>query len=755
MATKAKTSKRTRAVKTYGVSKRVRVPNPRAESRITIEHGRTRIINYGWLTDLGYGRRLKTHVKTENLYASDRFKKLGITKISKQIGKEIDKYLDTNLSNVVIADKDWSYYTILNQSVTAASHWRFPTSLDKSYSQLIFDEAAESERIGKDISLGGIQISDDRKLALITYCIDGSEKHILQVRDLKDGRIICECEGVSSDEETGNTPYFNSSSNGVVFVRRDQMDKDAYLCYREFSLTSKKGWKGREIALYVETQEEYSLSCSISRDLGWIMMGRISGNKTDVLLFDRNDLRKTPVRFTKDEIDFNYNLEIFRGRAFISSEMVQLSNGEVSRGEVNFYTIDLSTGIHDNNVELRSPSNWKTCFSLPKNTIFDAYLLYPTFTIFNCRVGGIPRVLIAKRDENGQHGEMFFIGNPSPLISQTLHNSPDDFDSTMFTVEENGMAPGSIYQVKIKSFSEETGLDYSYDCVYTSILEGMDPDKYSGQTFKAVASDGMAIPFILWTPTSLPIMGTVINVYGAYGDYYSPVYDPSFRSLLDHGVACAVAYVRGGGELGQGWHDAGKLENKMTTISDTLAVADKIKELGFAGVDGRNIVLQGSSAGGVAIGGALNLKPEAFAGVVGESPFVDCLSTMLDSTLPLTVSEYHEFGNPSISESTWDSIKVWSPVDNIPEDASHYPPVFATAGFNDPRVGVWEPARWVLTLRKSNAEAYLRTSLNGGHLGGINPEEKSKANAEVIAFILWCLTKNKVNPKKISKPLLR
>jgi len=654
MATKTKTSKRTRAVKAYGVSKKARVPNPRAESRITFEHGRSRIINYGWLTDLSYGRRLKEHVKAENLYASESFKRMGIERISKQIGKELNKYFDTNLSNIVIADKDWSYYSILNQSVTAESYWRFPTSLDKSYSQLIFDEAAESERIGKNISLGGIEISDNRKLVAVTYCIDGSEKYILQIKDLKDGRIICECEGVCSDEETGNTPYFNSSSNGIIFVRRDATGKDAYLCYREFSLTSKKGWKSREIKLYTETQEEYSIYCSQSRDLAWIMMGRISGSKTDMLLFDRKDLSKPPIRFTEHEVDFNYNLEIFRDRAFISSELVQLPNGEISKGEVDFYTIDLSNGVHDSNVSLRSPSTWKICFSLPENTIFDSYLLYPTFTIFNCRVDGIPRVFIAMRDKNGRHGEMFPIGNPGPLMSQTLHNSPDNFESTMFTVAENGMAPGSIYQVKIKSFSEETGLDYSYDCIYTNILKEMDPNKYSGEIIKTLASDGTIIPFILWIPKNISVIGTVINVYGAYGEYYSPQYDPNFISLLDHGVACAVAYARGGGELGQAWHDAGKLENKMTTVTDTLAVADKIKELGFAGADGKNIVLQGTSAGGVAIGAALNLNPEAFAGVVGESPFVDCLSTMLDPSLPLTVSEYHEFGNPSASESAWD-----------------------------------------------------------------------------------------------------
>ena len=138
----------------------------------------------------------------------------------------------------------------------------------------------------------------------------------------------------------------------------------------------------------------------------------------------------------------------------------------------------------------------------------------------------------------------------------------------------------------------------------------------------------------------------------------------------------------------------------------------------------------------------MNLSPESFAGVVGEVPFVDCLATMLDPRLPLTVVEYPEWGNPSKNKSEWDSIRSWSPVDNIPSDASHYPPVLATAGLGDVRVGVWEPARWVLTLRKAKAEVFLRTNISAGHAGDMDQSEDIKSQSEVIAFILWCLSRN-------------
>ena len=743
MTTKRNQGRRTRAVKTYGASKKLRAPNPHVEEYSVIEHGRTRIVKYGWLTDPNYGKRLVNHVKAENQYASDRFRQLGIKKTAKKIAKELDGYFDTNRDEVVLEDGQWSYYTVLNETVTAASHWRFPTDGDKaSQSQLIFDEVAEAKKFDADLFLGNIQISDDGELALVSYCLDGSEKYILQVRHISDGRVICECDGVSVDEMCGSVPHFNKSSDGVIFIRRDASEKDAYLCYREFSLTSKRGWVGREVRLYSEPSEGVSIAQTVSRDLAWIFLTRNLGDATDVLIFDRSNLRKAPVRFLKNKVKFNYGLDIVGNRAFVFTDFKQLPDGTlVSGGELQYYTLDISMGMRNANASLRAPINWELSLRVPEGIVVESYLLFSLYTVFECRVNGIPRVLVASRDEQGKHGSLFGIGNPDALVGQELYRSSDDVESNLFTVMEKGMRPTSIYRVSIQSLGEE-GIEHTYDSIYTNLLNGFDTQRYSGRFIEAQASDGTMIPMMIWTPNHTQVVGSVLNVYGAYGHTSNFCYSESFRSLLENGVACAIAYVRGGGELGIQWHNAGRLGNKMNTITDTLAASRKIKELGLAGVDGKRIVLQGYSAGGVAVGGALNLSPESFAGVVGEVPFVDCLATMLDPRLPLTVVEYPEWGNPSKNKSEWDSIRSWSPVDNIPSDASHYPPVLATAGLGDVRVGVWEPARWVLTLRKAKAEVFLRTNISAGHAGDMDQSEDIKSQSEVIAFILWCLSRN-------------
>lgn len=741
MTTKLRIKKNPRKV--YRVARGLKAPNPHSESYTVLEHGRARTINYGWLTDLNYGRRLTTHIKAENNYATASFKKFEINKVAKTIAKELYGYLETEDHSIVTVDGAWSYYTISNENTIAASHWRFPTKSDKSQSQLIFDEAQEKKKLGWDIVLGNIQISDDNKLALITYCSDESEKYILQVRNIEDGRVICECDGVSIDEDGGSLAYFNSSNDGVVFIRRDGNEKDAYLCYREFNLTRKNGWVGREIKLYCEHEEGVSIAQTISRDHSWLLLVLNSGNKTEVLIFDRNDLRKSPVKFGKNNMKFIYNIDMLGDRVFILSDLQQLSGGKIGGGgEMGFFTLDASNGITKENVALRSPSSWVRTIEFPKNTIIESYLLFNSFTVFGCRVNGISRVLVAPRDTEGIHGDLLSIGSPGDMIAQTIYWAPENIESNSFMIAERGMCPGSIYQIEIKSFTKEEGLVYDYKVVDTDKLEGMDSTKYVGKIIQAEASDGVLIPIALWTPIHTPVIGTVLNVYGAYGEAHEIGHDEVARNLLDHGVAVATAYVRGGGELGQGWHRAGKSRNKTTTITDTIAVAQKLNSMGLAGVNGNNIVLRGESAGGIAIGGAVNLKPEAFAGVIASSPFVDCLTTMLDPTSPLTVTDYPEWGNPSKHKADWDSLYSWSPVDNVREDASNYPPILATAGLRDARVGVWEPARWVLTLRKAKATVYLRTNLDAGHVGETHQGESLKAQAEVIAFVLWCLNRN-------------
>jgi oligopeptidase B len=232
-------------------------------------------------------------------------------------------------------------------------------------------------------------------------------------------------------------------------------------------------------------------------------------------------------------------------------------------------------------------------------------------------------------------------------------------------------------------------------------------------------------------------------LYG-YGSYEISI-DPSFSSLrlslLERGVIFAIAHIRGGGEMGRSWYEMGRLAQKPTTFSDFVAVARELIHDGWTTSD--QLAIRGGSAGGLLMGAVMNLAPELFRCVVADVPFVDSLTTMLDATLPLTVGEWEEWGDPDASATAYRTMKSYSPYDNVtplnPDGSTRvYPHLFASGGLNDPRVGFWEPTKWVAKLRDANAKnvAYLKTEMGAGHGGPSGRYDAWRDEAQVLAWML-------------------
>jgi len=233
--------------------------------------------------------------------------------------------------------------------------------------------------------------------------------------------------------------------------------------------------------------------------------------------------------------------------------------------------------------------------------------------------------------------------------------------------------------------------------------------------------------------------------YGSYEISIDPAFSSLRLSLLDRGVIFAIAHVRGGGEMGRSWYEMGKLAQKPTTFSDFVSVARFLVERGWTSP--AQLAARGGSAGGLLMGAVMNLAPELFRCVVAEVPFVDALTTMLDDSLPLTIGEWEEWGNPDASPSAYRTMKSYSPYDNVRatnDDGTPrvYPHVFAAGGLNDSRVGFWEPAKWVLKLRDANPKnvAYLKTEMGAGHGGPSGRYDAWRDEAQVLAFILSEIT---------------
>lgn len=271
-------------------------------------------------------------------------------------------------------------------------------------------------------------------------------------------------------------------------------------------------------------------------------------------------------------------------------------------------------------------------------------------------------------------------------------------------------------------------------------VPGLDPSRYVTERVWATAPDGTRVPISIVRRADVPPGDghpCLLNGYGSYGICYEPAFSGPALSLVDRGVVFAIGHVRGGGELGESWHDAGKMLQKRNSFTDFIACAERLIELGYTSPD--RLAIQGRSAGGLLMGAVVNLRPDLFRCVVAGVPFVDVLATMLDPSIPLTVIEYEEWGDPREPEY-YDYIRSYSPFDNVRE--ADYPDMLVTAGLNDPRVQYWEPARWAARLRERRTDdglLLLQTDMGAGHMGPSDRFEWLRDRAFDYAFVLATL----------------
>lgn len=275
------------------------------------------------------------------------------------------------------------------------------------------------------------------------------------------------------------------------------------------------------------------------------------------------------------------------------------------------------------------------------------------------------------------------------------------------------------------------------------VPSGHNPADYETRRIFAKAPDGVEVPVTLLYRKGLALDGTapaLLYGYGAYGMAMPASFSVSKLSLVDRGFVYATAHVRGGMDKGYGWYKQGRREFKTNTFSDFIAAAETLVAQGFAAPD--KIVAEGGSAGGLLMGAITNMRPELWAGIIAEVPFVDVLNTMLDDTLPLTPPEWPEWGNPIESRTDYDRIASYAPYEQVAAKA--YPPIFALAGLTDPRVTYWEPAKWVAKLRATKTDdnpLYLKTHMEAGHGGASGRFDQLKETALSYVFALSCVGK--------------
>ena len=317
-----------------------------------------------------------------------------------------------------------------------------------------------------------------------------------------------------------------------------------------------------------------------------------------------------------------------------------------------------------------------------------------------------------------------------------LSSNPDYQTPSLLLTYESLVTPSTVLELDLAS-RERTVLRTQ------PVLDGFDPDDYVSHALQATAPDGTLVPISLVARKDVPVDGSppgILYAYGAYEVCLDPWFSIARLSVLDRGVVWAIAHARGGGELGRSWYEQGRLAEKRTTFTDVVACAERLVETGWV-APGR-LALEGGSAGGLTVGAVLNLRPDLFAVAHADVPFVDALTTILDPTMPLTVTEWEEWGDPLHDPDVYALMKSYSPYENV--RAERYPAILATTGLNDTRVSFAEPTKWVARLRATalngpDRPVLLRTEMVAGHGGRSGRYDAWAQYAWEESFVLWQL----------------
>ncbi|GAA1152117.1 S9 family peptidase [Nocardioides aquiterrae] len=673
----------------------------------TEHHGRTRTDDYEWLRDKE-SPEVTAYLEAENDYTRDRTAHLA--DLRQAIFDEIKaRTRETDLS-VPTRNRGYWYYgrsfegreygASCRVPVADPDDWTPPRPAEDTAPDqpalpgeevlLDLDRLAEGHEF---FSLGGSSVSPDGMLLAYSTDVVGDERYTIRVKDLAGGELL-------PDEITGVLGGATWERDGTAF----------YYTTVDETWRADKIWRHRlgtaqadDELVHHETDGRFWVGVGRTRSDRFIVVA--SGSKTTseyrVLDADRPELGLRVFSERREGLEYSLDHAVIAGE----DVFLVLHNGTGP-------DFELATAP----VEPTAPDDWRPLIAHDPAVRLEDVDAFAGHLVVHQRSDGLTQLRIVELGVDGL-GDDYLVEFDHEIYTVGSAGNPG-FHQPVVRLGYTTMAvPSSVYDYDVRS-RELTLLRRA------PVLGGYDPDDYEEHRLWATADDGERVPISLVArkgrtgPVPLLLYG-----YGAYETSIDPYFSIARLSLLDRGAAFAIAHVRGGGEMGRRWYDDGKLFRKQNSFSDFVATARHLVDAGWTAPE--MLLAEGASAGGLLMGAVANQAPELFAGVVAGVPFVDALTTMLDATLPLTVTEYDEWGNPEADPEVYDYMAAYAPYDNVA--AVDYPPILAETSLNDTRVLYVEPAKWVARLRATavgRRDFLLRTEMAAGH-GGVSGRYKS------------------------------
>jgi oligopeptidase B len=673
---------------------------PRAEPKPTTltAHGDDRVDPWFWLRDKE-DPAVIAYLEAENAFTEAATAHTGGLRDT-LYDEIVARIQETDLS-APVRKREWWYYGRTVEGQQYGINCRKHLSLDAE-EQVMLDQNIEAE--GHEFfALGVFDISPDATLLAHASDVTGGEKYTLRFRDLATGDDLPDViEGV----------YYGSAwaadSRTFFYTRPD----DAMRPHQVWRHTL--GAPADDDALvFQEDDEHFYVGVSLEKDEKVILI-HVGSKITDEVWFLSAGDPTAELTVVQPRIHgLEYSVEHHDERFFV------VTNHEA----VNFRL--MATPVATPGIE-----HWTEVLPHRDDVKLDGVDAFAEFVLLFERADALRRIRVMQLAD----GEITTIEQPEEVYTAGASSNPE-FDTTTVRFTYTSMVtPASVFDYDVAT-GERTLVKQQ------PVLGGYDPAKYVTGRLWASAPDGERVPISFVHRKDTRIDGSAPALLYGYGSYEHSI-DPGFSSLrlslLDRGFVFGIAHVRGGGEMGRRWYDDGKLLHKRNTFTDFIACAEHLVAEGYAAPD--RVAIRGGSAGGLLMGAVVNLRPELFTAVVAEVPFVDCLTTILDETLPLTVMEWEEWGNPKADAAVYEYMKSYSPYDNV--SATAYPAMLVTAGLNDPRVSYWEPAKWVAKLRTSKTDdntLLLKTEMGAGHMGPSGRYDSWREEAFVYAFVLDAL----------------
>jgi oligopeptidase B len=666
-----------------------RIPHP-----VTL-HGDTRQDDYFWLREKE-NPEVRAYLEAEAAYAAQVMKPTEA--LQKKLYEEMLGRIQQTDLEVPFRKDGFYYYTRTEEGKQYPIHCRKKGSLEAP-EEVLLDSNVLSAGF-KFYRVATFQVSDDGHL--LAYSVDstGSNEFTLYIKDLRTGKL-----GPERIQKVAGYSGAWAADNRTFFYITEDAAKRAHRLWRHTVGTDGKD----DVLVYEEKDERFRLWVQRSSSREYLFVHANSATTSEVWALPASkptaQLQPLEPRQQEHEYSVEHHGELFYIRT--------------NSGGRNFRLVTAP-------VKAPGRKNWKELLPHREKVMIEDTTLFKNHLVVLERDTGQQQLVVTDLKTRASHR----ISLPEQVYT-VFPSSNEEFDTPVLRFRYTSLVtPMSV-------FDYDMGTRERKLLKQQPVLGGYDPSHYETERLLVTAQDGVQVPVSLVYRKGLKKDGRaplLLLGYGSYGFPNMPFFSTLRLSLLDRGVTVALAHIRGGGDLGKPWHDAGRMRQKMNTFTDFIAVADALVAQGYTAKE--RLAINGGSAGGLLMGAVTNLRPELFKVVLAEVPFVDVLNTMSDASLPLTVNEFEEWGNPQVKEE-YEYIRQYCPYTNV--TAKAYPTMLVKTSFNDSQVMYWEPAKWVAKLRllKTDQNPLLfQINMDAGHGGSSGRYDFLKEEAFDYAFLL-------------------